>query len=235
VFAMDDDLTRLGRSLERLRGAMIEDFIADVVETVLMERARLAGYLMRCSHLLSMDAEEVDEYSNMQDISVDLMETKRLLSIILSVCDRPSSLIKEGSIASFAPKAVRERVLSVLAEKFLEVALDLQGMTPDLRRPGCCLFARDVRALFESSNSRIDLPKHPRRVIDIVALMESQDLVVLGNTLCNLCGRPAPLTEAIFESDGRLYEEAMSMVRAKGHEYVELADVFAVLNRRRDL
>jgi hypothetical protein len=144
------------------------------------------------------------------------------------------------SVASFAPTVVRERVLSVLAEKFLEVALDLQGMTPDLRRPGCALFARDVRALFDdddSSNrsSTRSLPKHPRRVMDIASLMERRDLVGLGNTLCNLCGRPAPLTEAIFESDGRLYEEAMSMIRAKGHLHVELADIFAVLNRRRDL
>jgi hypothetical protein len=113
-------------------------------------------------------------------------------------------------------------------------------MTPDLRHPGCALFARDVRALFDddsssSNSSTRPLPKHPRRVIDIASLMERKDLAGLGNTLCNLCGRPAPLTEAIFESDGRLYEEAMSMIRAKGHECVELADVFAVLNRRRDL
>jgi hypothetical protein len=49
----DHDLARLGRSMERLAEAMVDDFVSAYVEVVLMEKARLASYLMMSSHLLA--------------------------------------------------------------------------------------------------------------------------------------------------------------------------------------
>ena len=74
-------------------------------------------------------------------------------------------------------------------------------------------------------------------MLDIAKLMslESPELGGIGDALCGLAGRQAPLTEDIFEADERLFDEAISMVRAKGFLYIDLSSVFAVLNRRRDL
>jgi len=232
----EEDLARFGRSLERLRGVLVDECVTNVVEILLMERAKFAGYLMRCSHLLSI-GEEVDELAELTDISPDLQETHRVLSIVLHACsdtdgDNEAKQSSSG-LSTYAPRLLRDQVLSSVAEKLLEVALDIQGMTPDLLHPGCLLFARDVNALF----SRYLLPAHALRVLDIVKLMsmDSHTLCGIGGALCGLSGRMAPLTEAVFEADDRLFDEAISMIRAKGLIYIELADVFAVLNRRRDL
>lgn len=229
----NQDLARFGRSLERLQGVMLDDFVTTVVEVLLMERAKFAGYLMRCSHLLA-SGDEVGQVLNLTNISPDLFETQRILGIILNLCDGngdDENLAEEPG--NYAPQMMRERLLSVIAEKLVEVALDLQGTTPDLLQPGCALFTRDVGALF----GQVLLPKHALRVLDIAKLMrmDSSKLLGIGDALCELAGRPSPLTEATFEVDDKLFEEAISMFRAKGFVYLELADVFAVLNRRRDL
>lgn len=233
----DHDLARFGRSLDRLQGVVLDDFVTTVLEVLLMERAKFAGYLMRCSHLLTCGVDQVVDAEKLTDISPDLFETNRILAIILDLCD--GNYVHDDDSApadnpyNYAPQKMRDALLSLIAEKLLEVALDLQGMTPDLLRPGCALFARDVNALFGEAL----LPKHALRVLDITKLMrmESPKLSGIGGALCGLSGLPAPLTEAIFEADDRLFEEAISMIRAQGLAYLELADVFAVLNRRRDL
>jgi len=239
--AASDDLARFGRSLERLHGVLLDEFVTNVVEILLMERAKFAAYLMRCSHMLSSGPEEVEWVKKLTDISPDLQETHRILELILNVCDANGGIssMEEssddvfGDPSRYAAFMMQERVLSLVAEKLLECALDIHGMTPDLLHPGCSLFARDVHTLF---GDRL-LPNHALRVLDITKLMslESPALVGIGGALCGLSGRPAPLTEDIFEADERLFEEAISMVRAKGFVFIELPDVFAVLNRRRDL
>jgi hypothetical protein len=236
VTSSDEDMARFGRSLERLQGVMLDDFVTSVVEVLVMERAKFAGYLMRCSHLLASASEDYIvggiNVAKLCDISPDLVETHRVMTVLLECFD--ANMMPVDSLDSFAPGLMLERIMSMIAEKLLEVALDLQGMTPDLLRPGCILFARDVVALFGECPH---LPNHALRVLDVVQLMrmESAQLGGIGGALCGLAGLPAPLTEADFEMDERLFEEAVSMIRAKGLLYVELADVFAVLNRRRDL
>jgi hypothetical protein len=236
VTSSDEDMARFGRSLERLQGVMLDDFVTSVVEVLIMERAKFAGYLMRCSHLLASASEDCIvggiNIAKLCDISPDLAETHRVMTVLLQCFE--ASTMHVDNLDSFAPGLMLERVMSMIAEKLLEVALDLQGMTPDLLRPGCTLFARDVVALFGECPH---LPNHALRVLDVVQLMrlESAQLGGIGGALCGLAGLPAPLTEADFEVDEKLFEEAVSMIRAKGLVYVELADVFAVLNRRRDL
>lgn len=236
------DMVSFGRSLERLQGVLIDEFVTNVVEVLLMERAKFAGYLMRCSHMLSSGKDEVESVLLLTDISPDLHETYRIFELILDVCaaqggsttmDDPSSGPVPKDSSRYAAFIMHESLCSLVAEKLLECALDIQGMTPDLLHPGCALFARDVQVLF---GDRL-LPSHALRVLDIAKFMglESPTLGGIGGALCGLSGRPAPLTEAIFEADERLFDEAVSMIRAKGFLYLELADVFAVLNRRRDL
>jgi hypothetical protein len=175
------------------------------------------------------------------DVSPDLQETQRLLDTFLNVCDE--SLVETDAdqaapaavseISGFAPRGMRDRALDRVASHLLEVALDVQGMTPDLFRPGAMAFARDANSLFAESL----VPPSALRLFDILELMtlESRQLAQLGNALCGLAGQPPPLSDEYFTVDSRLFEEAMSMVRAKGLVWIELGDVFAILNRRRDL
>jgi hypothetical protein len=233
-----EDLARFGRSLIKLEDVLLDEFAASFVDTFLLERAGFAGYLMRCSHLLA--SKDLDEAVS-TDVSPDLQETQRLLNTFLNVCDE--SLVKTDvdraaaaaviEIAGFAPRGMRERALDRVASHLMEVALDVQGMTPDIFRPGSMAFARDVNSLFAESL----VPPSALRLLDILELMtlESRQLAQLGNTLCGLAGQPPPLSDEYFTGDSRLFEEAMSMIRAKGLVWIELGDVFAIMNRRRDL
>jgi hypothetical protein len=233
-----EDLARFGRSLIKLEDVLLDEFAAAFVDTFLLERAGFAGYLMRCSHLLASN--DLDEAVS-TDVSPDLQETQRLLNTFLNVCDE--SLVETDAdqaaaaavieIAGFAPRGMRERALDRVASHVMEVALDVQGMTPDIYRPGSMAFARDVNSLFAESL----VPPSALRLLDILELMtlESRQLAQLGNTLCGLSGQPPPLSDEYFTDDSRLFEEAMSMIRAKGLVWIELGDVFAILNRRRDL
>jgi hypothetical protein len=233
---MEEDLTRFGGSLERLKGIILDEFVTEIVEVLFMERTKLAGYLMRCSYVLSSTENEVEDELKLAEISPDLQETQRVLHFILTTLAKEPNLKKsnnEKGFGDFAPTVVNDLILSRLAERLLEVALDFQGMTPDLLQAGCTLFARDVDALFGKAR----LPKHALRVLDVANFMKmpSAQLGGIVGALCGLSGQPAPLTEGIFEADDRLFQEATNMVRAKGFGSIELADVVAVLNRRRDL
>ena len=188
----------------------------------------------------------MEEALTLTDISPDVQEAQRLVELIWNALEndteenRTSSTVRlDSSPDSLSVgEMLRERLLSLVAEKLLECALDIQGLTPDLRHAGCRLFARDVQALL-LGQSRKDcrMPRHALRTIDISYFMclTSSAMRGIGGALCGLSGRPAPLTEDMFEADERLYDEAISMIRAKGFLYLELADVFAILNRRRDL
>lgn len=239
------DLDRFGRSLHNLRQVMIDDFGVAFVETLLMERARFAAYLMRCPHLLGHDG-FMDTFDSTEDfqeasLSPDLRETARILALFIHVCDGSSLTTAatasfgrevQGS-SDFAGTRMCEGVLTLVADKLLEVAMNFQGETPDLLTGGCAVFARDVHSLFGSAL----LPLEALRLLDIsrVMAMDSAGLVHIGGVLCGLAGLPAPLPEDAFMGDERLHEEATSMVRAKGLAFAEVEDVISVLNRRRDL
>jgi hypothetical protein len=74
-------MARFGRSLERLQ---LDDFVTSVVEVLIMERAKIAGYLMRCSHLLASASE--DYIVGGINISPDLVETHRV-ELFRGECD----------------------------------------------------------------------------------------------------------------------------------------------------
>jgi hypothetical protein len=299
----DHDLARFGTSLERFQQVLVEEFAATLVETILMERAKLASYLMMACHLL---ASETWDHDTEDDLSPELKETHVVLTQFQTVCaraavgsnydddDAKASPIAASGITStssrttmgipevsrFASNAMRDQVWNRLADKLLEVALDVHSMTPDIWQQGATIFARDVSILFmgassssASSSGKTAGPSSkvanpPRsggsrgspgksttttshiitttattsnlpmvlRLLDLVRLMsmDSASLSRLFHALAGLAGTGF-LDPEDFSSDGTLYEEAMSMIQAKGFIHLELEDTFSILNRRRDI
>lgn len=264
----NQDVIRFGKSLQNLEQVLVEDFSKAFVETVIMERTKMAGYLMRCSTLLlfeekedwltaesntphplnvSLSFEEDITSSHDHSLSPDLRDSVRHLHRFLRVCDSAAAVHTDTDdnndervrqiqqIAEYAPRVMCARVLTLLSEKLMEVAMNWHDMTPDLYYYGCTVFAGDVEVLFGLASN---LPPVALRLIEIVTklmAMPSQQLGQIGQALCGLAGQPAPLSEQAFLDDDRLYTEAISMIRAKGLIYVELDDVLSVLNRRREL
>jgi hypothetical protein len=232
------DIDRFGRSLQNLCQVLTDDFCTAFVECLLMERTKFALYLMRCPHLLCEDSDIDLTHS----LSPDLRETARVMRIFLGACERtsrPSRAQTYGrqethkEVDDFAAGRLRDGVVTLVSEKLLEVAMNYQGMTPDLFDSGCNMFAQDVNSIFASSR----LPITALRLLDIARAMatDSASLVRIGGVLCGLAGMPAPLPEDTFMGDERLHEEATSMIRAKGFVFLAVEDIISVLNRRRDL
>jgi hypothetical protein len=246
AMSVSHDLERFGRSLQNLRQVLIDDFCMSFVESLLMERAKFAVYLMRCPHFLSepsdMDEGAAQSFQINRSVSPDLRETARVLRVFLGTCECASlasctqAEVREETrdeIDDFAALRLRDGVLTLVSERLLEVAMNYEGTTPDLFVGGCTMFAQDVSSIFGTSM----LPVVALRLLDIARAMalDSASLVHIGGVLCGLAGMPAPLPEDAFMDDDRLHEEATSMVRAKGFSFLEVEDMISVLNRRRDL
>jgi hypothetical protein len=229
VAAGDYDLARVGRSFERLREVLVDESSTTIVETLLMERARLASYLMRCSHVLA-SRDVVDN----KGLSPDLYDVANIFSLVIGKCNETDGFSDE--LDQFAPAAIRLNVIDRLADKFLEVCLDAHAMTPDLVLQGCLVVAEDVNTLFNGLRSSL-----ADRLLDVTKFMtmDNKSMHGLRMALFGLSQTPnAPeelplLNYAQFASDGTLLDEATSMIRAKGYG-VHLEDAISILNRRRD-
>lgn len=238
----DNDLSRLGRSVQRLRDVLVDEFATTLVENVLMERAKLASYLMRCSHLLSITTIPVP--SDTESFSPDLVECVTILSAVLEVCDKHVAPGTDKQNAwEFAPLAIRSIVANKLAEKFLEVALDVHGMTPDVELEGAAVFARDVKLL-----TKLFGPTEKERfrgLLDATTFMALPSdrmhslRLALSGLIQHLEGfenqEDTTVSFNYFSSDATLFNEATSMLRAKGFEHLELQDAISILNRRNTL
>lgn len=236
-----EDLQRFGQSLQALQDVLVRNVCQTIVEVNLMERARLASYCMRCSHVMAVGCDTLSELEASADIAPDLLDAHRLVrffadfmqSFLSSSNEDDNTEIDWNGLPQFAPLRLLESVTTRLVHKFLNILLNEDGMTPDLVRPGCALFLRDVQALFPSSNSNVS--PIVMRLLDIARLasLDRYHLTGIGNALCGLASQPAPLDASLF--DTTLADEAVAMVRVKGFLWVELEDVLTVLNRRRDL
>lgn len=234
----DHDLARFGRSLERLVEVMVDELASTFVETILMERAKFASYLMMASHLMASQEWDGDD----QDLSAELKETRSVLAVLHQVCN--SILLvpqdenhgelssSERETAQFAPREIQTQIMNRVAEKILEVALDVNDVTPDLLQDGCQIFARDVNVLLGAfaGLSIVD------RILDIVQLMTMHSNAAQGllAALGGLVGSADGLSIHDFSSDETIYDEAMMMLKAKGFVNLELNDAISILNRRRD-
>mmetsp|Transcript_2186 Transcript_2186/g.3348 ORF Transcript_2186/g.3348 Transcript_2186/m.3348 type:complete len:339 (-) Transcript_2186:32-1048(-) len=234
VDAQDNDLSRVGRSMERLRDVLVDEFATTFVEKVLMERAKLASYIMRCSHLLSSTA--IDVSSDTKSLSPDLHQFSIMLTKVLTFCNKHSIDTKAEGPLGFAPSAIRIAVSNLVAEKFLEIALDAHGMTPDVELDGAIIFARDVQLvsdMFSPDKSAFI------RLIDAAKFMAvpTDKLVTLREAITGLVTvgpEQEPLDFRSFSVDSTLFDSATSMLRAKGFENLYLEDAISILNRRKD-
>jgi len=236
----DHDLARFGRSLERLVDVLVEESASSFVETILMERAKFASYLMMSSHLLASQEWDGDD----DDLSAELKETRSVLQIFHQLCysildvpddevhDEAESL--ERQTAQFAPLAIQRQVMSGVADKLLEVVLDIHDMTPDLYLHGSQVFSRDVESLMgEFSDLEV-----VRRLLDITKLLVSESIDGLRDALGGLVVVGESMDTYLeiddFSSDEKIYDEAVMMLHVKGFTHLELKDAISVLNRRRD-
>jgi hypothetical protein len=228
----DHDLARVGRSFERLREVMVDECATTIVETVLMERAKLASYLMRCSHLLAIASTDASEDS--LGLSPDLHDVSRLVSLLLAQCN--DSGLESDATDHFAPAAIRLHVIDRLADKILEVVQDAHGMTPDLNLKGCLVVAEDAKVLFTGLDSQL-----AARLLGVASFM-TMDSRQMHSLRMALFGLAQPfshpdetplLNYSQFSLDGTLLDEAMSMLRAKGYA-LHLEDAISILNRRKD-
>ncbi|KAL7473758.1 hypothetical protein ACHAXS_014229 [Conticribra weissflogii] len=296
-----DVMERLAQSIEKLRDAMLEDFIISAfVETIVMERAKFASYMMRCPFLLSQgesterrgQREKDDGHGNVRihwTLSPDLNDSFHVISIVVQSLqsnmrklddmfgsDNPGNL--DGSnvgsgdgmqpntersmmaLLSFGNCSVRSTLSSAISGKFMEIAVDPQGMAPEIRRGGAQQFNHDVLTfaeLFDSNNfpSRFSTNVNPmERACAASRLMSAEPTQIqsLRNALSDLA-TPSSGIKSLFErrhdveehdsiprlnlddfyADERLVEEAHSMLSAKGYGVLELDEVISIINRIR--
>ncbi|KAL3903363.1 MAG: hypothetical protein SGILL_010472, partial [Bacillariaceae sp.] len=223
----DHDLARFGRSLERLSDVMVDEFAVAFVETILMERAKFASYLMMASHLLASEEWEAEEVES--ELSVELKDTKVVLMYFQQVCnsilkghhnddlDSRSTSSEDyagDSIALFAPSKMRLNIMNKVAEKFLEVALDVNHVTPDIWSKGAAIFARDVYSVVGACQ---EFPA-VARLLEVTKLMTLNLHVAHGlfEALGGLMGATTAFLDVHeFMADQNLNEQAISMLKAK--------------------
>jgi hypothetical protein len=117
-----------------------------------------------------------------------------------------------------------------VADKLLEVAIDIHDMTPDLYVFGSNVFSRDVEILV----GRFSYIPLVQRLLDITKLLTTESANGLLVALGGLVGDSSFLDIHDFSSDERIYDEAVMMLQAKGFSHLELKDAISILNRRRD-
>jgi hypothetical protein len=239
------DMQRFGRSLERLEQVFVEEFASSFVEIILLEKTKLASYLMQCSHVLSSSDEDENDnvmtQNSLADLSPELADAQYILELFLEVVDECPLLASMAAVpfedqnaALYASRALRDRVLTLVSEQFLDVALDWHGTTPEIIFGGAQAFCADVTRMLGDSL----LPATAMRLLDVVKCMamDSTQLSAMGDALCGLAGHSSPpLSEDLFLVDDRVLEEAMSMIRAKNFVWIHLGDFLSILNRRKDL
>lgn len=230
----DHDLARFGRSLERLVDVLVDELASTFVETILMDQAKFASYLMMVSRLLASQEWDGDD----NDLSAELKETRAVLLMMHKVChsilDIPNNENPEDSLehqtAQFAPQAIQEQIMSRVADKLLEVVIDSRDTTPDWYVGGSQVFSRDVEILLGAFSDLALV----QRLLDITKLLTLESTDGLLAALDGLVGGAGFLDIHDFSSDETIYDEAVMMLQAKGFLHLELKDAVLILNRRRD-
>ena len=229
----DHDLARFGRSLERLVEVLMDEFAVTFVETTLMDHAKFANYLMLASHLLANPEWDVGGISRECDLTIELEEADFLLQRFRISCDAITQGQNSNTSPSskFAPLGMRTRVVNRIVDKLLDIALDIDGVTPDIWLKGATVFARDVSYLLgEESDMLID------RLLDVTRLMtmDYELFYALFNALCDLMGSSNSFIDIQdLTADDTLREEAISMLKAKDIS-CPLDYAVSIMNRRRN-
>ncbi|EJK71177.1 hypothetical protein THAOC_07410 [Thalassiosira oceanica] len=267
----DGKLTKIVSAVEKLCEAMVEDFVTAFVETIIGERAKMASYLMRAPFLLSepppnrRGQRERDQSSNITAISPDLNDTVHVVSVAIKSCREVSckvgDLIKaqgrhsSNEILFYGTDAIHEAIKCAVGQRLLDIALDPQGLTPDIFLSGATQFSHDCctfSALFENRRVGTQAEGVMERAVAAAQLSSvgPEQLRTLRETLHALAGTPmgslfmrggsdGRVDDAIvlnmdaFHRDDRLHQEAEEMLSAKGFSALALEEVISILNRRR--
>ena len=169
---LDTERVRIGNSLHKLGGAMIDDLCSAFVEDLLLERTKFASYLMQCAYTVS--SSHIDEYHSFHsnEISSELVEVYRLIKVLCEACLERGNLLnpllgegfttgimideskgenmdrttRNGKVLTLRdiPEDIMTNIAQRIEEKFLEVALDYNEMIPDLHREGSLIFCFDT-------------------------------------------------------------------------------------------
>lgn len=233
----DHDLGRFGRSLERLVEVMMDEFAITFVESTLIEHAKFANYLMLASHFLASPEHINEDMMGKDNLTAEINDTKITLQYFQEICDSvlyPGNLHDrdqdEGSFSSFAPLGMRTRVADRLVEKLLDVALDINSVTPDIWLEGATIFARDVNALLGSYS---DITSGDR-LLEVTRFMsmDYDSFRGLVAAIGGLVGSDTYLDIEELNADTTLSDEARCMLKAKNVN-CSLEDAVSILNRRR--
>ena len=228
--------------------AMVDEFVSALVETIIMERAKFAGYTMRAAFILS-DAREVERRGQREKdvkdtltLSPDLNDSIHILSVTLKACQTSESRIssmkvKTAEMMYFGCRSIEKKLSYAIGRKFLDVALDPMGMCPEVHLDGAKQFCHDVctfKALFQHTTSS-EGPLERAVAASRLMALETSQLSALRNALRALVsfnGEGEALFISDFAEDSRLIEESDSMLAAKGFGSLALEEAVSIINRR---
>ena len=267
---------RAAVSLERMRDAMVEDFTSAFIETVVMERAKFASYVMRCPFLLSQSTldnrrgqREGSLPSNLH-LSLDLTDSFHLISVVLQACQKSLTTVEDmmssqsnsnesssglatTQMLSYGAYAIKNALSTSISQKLLDIAIDPQGMTPEIHLSGAQQFRCDAMSIVHLFSSRTDQngtgPLERVAAASHLMSLTSTQLQQLKQILFDLSashnkigsmfaggiedeGIGVRLEVESFYSDERLVMEAESMLSAKGFHALALEEALSIINRR---
>lgn len=227
--------------------AMVDEFVSALVETIIVERAKFAGYAMRAAFILSDEhverrGQREKDVKDTLTLSPDLNDSIHVLSTCLKACQTAESRIssmkvKTAEMMYFGCQSIQDSLSYAIGRKFLDVALDPMGMCPEIHLGGAKQFCHDVctfKALFQHTTSSEGPLERAVAASRLMALDTSQ-LAVLRNALRALVsfnGEGEALFISDFVDDSRLLKEADSMLAAKGFGSLALEEAVSIINRR---
>jgi len=286
-------LEKVGVSMQHLCSAMVDDYTSALVETIIMERAKLATYMMRAPFLLSDPLPDLPELplsgserrgqrdrdtsndSKILALSPDLNDSMHVVSVSIKACNEVkakvgsmfqldvsssnSGEVEPSMMLYYGCQSIHDAIKCAIGQKLLDIALDPQGMTPEIYQSGGMQFECDVKAfnrLFSARQAN-QQPGPMERVVTSARLMslESSQIHTLretfrslvvdtDTTIRNLFGRTVdesgemnePSNSRLdvddFYKDQRLVDEASNMLEAKGFNELALEEALSILNRR---
>ena len=284
-------LEKVGVSMQHLCSAMVDDYTSALVETIIMERAKLASYMMRAPFLLSDPLPDLPELplsgserrgqrdkdtsneGKILALSPDLNDSMHVVSVSIKACNEVK--VKVGSMFQLdgssnsgevepsmmlyhGCQSIHDAIKCATGQKLLDIALDPQGMCPEIYQSGAEQFQHDVTAfnrLF-SARQTDQQPGPMERVVTSARLMslESSQIHSLRETFRSLVDADSPIRNLFgrtvddsgemnepsisrlnvddFYKDQRLLTEASSMLEAKNYQYLALEEALSILNRR---
>ncbi|KAL3776089.1 hypothetical protein ACHAW5_002741 [Stephanodiscus triporus] len=258
-------LDGVGESMKHLCAAMVDEFTSAFVETILMERGKLASYIMRAPFLLSQQSHNLDspERRRKKDkdmsirnmnlaLSPDLNDSFHVISVVLETCNQlmlklramlpsdQSSSNKPSNALYHGCRSIYGALRFAIGQKLLDIAIDPQGMTPEIYIDGAMQFQHDVMAfdrLFRVGDgsgaeenriaaSKVFEPGPMERAVTASRLMslESSQIQAIREALRALA---VPNSSAVGSIFGRGRGDELSGESSVSHERLDVDDFYS--------